>query len=430
YPRSDRLVAISHTLVVGSTLTAEQSDASILFYQRHNRTLSHFGGYQLTAAAIWPAGGGDAGRVPGNRVTAGLFRAVPIAPLAGRLFTDDDDRPGAAPVAIVAERLWSRKYGRDTSLLNRRIQIDGVPHEVVGVMPAAVRFPSAETEVWLPMRLDPAKTESATFDYRAIGRLRDGASIETATMDLQALLPQLPAEFPGRMTRSSIEQTRMRVALSPLDAAIVGDVGALLWIALGAAVFVLAISCTNVASLFLVRSEERRHALTVQRALGAGPGAIVAEFVSEACVLSTMGLAIGVAISWVGVRAFQSMGTAVDIPRLAEVGVDATVVTTAAVVSLLAALFVSLVPARGSRVVSASSSLLASGRAATASRERLHARRVLVASQVALALVLLVGAGLMARSVSRLRSVRPGIDPANAMTFRLALPPASYPDAS
>src|SRR5262249_35797182 len=110
YPRSDRLVAISHTLVVGSTLTAEQSDASILFYQRHNRTLSHFGGYQLTAAAIGPAGGGDAERVPGSRVTAGFFRALQIAPLAGRLFTDDDDRPGAAPVAIVAERLWSRKY--------------------------------------------------------------------------------------------------------------------------------------------------------------------------------------------------------------------------------------------------------------------------------------------------------------------------------
>ena len=192
YPVPDRLVSLSHTLVVGGSLRVDQSDASILFYHRHHRAFTHLGGYQVTAAGVGPVSGTDAERVPAGRVTADLFAALGVSPLRGRLFLESDDQPGAAPVVVFAERLWRRKYGGDPGILNRRLEIDRVLHEVIGIMPAAVRFPASDTELWLPMRLDPAKTESATFDYQAVARLREGVSIDEAAADLQALLQQLP----------------------------------------------------------------------------------------------------------------------------------------------------------------------------------------------------------------------------------------------
>ena len=279
------------------------------------------------------------------------------------------------------------------------------------------------------MRLDPSKTDSATFDFQAIGRLRDGATVDDAAADLQRLLPLLPDEFPGRLTRGAIEQTHMRASVRPLSDVVVGDIGRVLWVVLGAAGLVLAIACANVANLFLVRAEGRRSALAVQRALGAAPGLIFLEFLSEGLLVATAGGVLGVAVAVAGVQALRSLGSAIDIPRLAEVGVDATVLGVAACLTVLTALFVSGVPAMRSIGASLSSVLSAANRSTTAGRERHRARHALVVSQVALALIVLVGSGLMARSVWRLRSVQPGFDPTGALTFRLALPPATYPDA-
>src|SRR5436190_735738 len=164
YPAPDRLVHLSHTLVVGGVLRVEQSDATLLYYSRHNRVFAHFGGYQPVAAALAADAGAEAERVAASRVTADLFPTLAVAPLRGRVFTAGDDRPGATPVAVIGERLWMRKYGGDPDLLQRRVSIDGVPHAIVGIMPATFRFPAADTELWVPMRLDPAHTESATLD--------------------------------------------------------------------------------------------------------------------------------------------------------------------------------------------------------------------------------------------------------------------------
>src|SRR5262249_22064403 len=166
---------------------------------------------------------------------------------------------------ILAERLWTTRFGRDPDLLHRRIIVDGEAREVIGILPDVVRFPATDTEVWLPLVLDPAKTDSASFDYRAVARLRDGSSIEQAEIDLQALLLQLPIEFPGRLTRAAIDQTHMRVSVQPLASVLVVGVARLLWVILGAAVFVLAAACLNVACLFLVRAEARRPTFAIQR---------------------------------------------------------------------------------------------------------------------------------------------------------------------
>jgi predicted permease len=428
YPAPERLVSLSHTLVVGQELRVDQSDASLLFYGRHQRAFTDIGGYQITAAAL-SASGEDAERVSAARVTAGLFPVLSVVPLHGRIFVAADDRPGAAPVVVISEALWTRRFGRDPGLIDRLVTIDGVAHEVVGIMPAAVRFPAPDTALWVPMRLNPARTESATFDYQAIARLDDDESLTTAASALQALLPRIPDEFPGRLTRASIDATRMQVSVRPLDAVVVGDIGGILWVALGASGFVLLVACANVAGLCLVRAESRYRDVAVQRALGASRGAVLVEFLSEGTLVATAGSLLGVAISVVLVQLVRAFGGAIDIPRLDEVRIDSTVLGVAVLIAAVSAVWMSVIPAWRSASPAPSAAFAADSRSATASRGRQRVRFAVVVAQVAFALVLLVGAGLMAASVWRLRSVQPGFDPANATTFRLALPAAIYPDA-
>ncbi|HVE78269.1 MAG TPA: ADOP family duplicated permease, partial [Gemmatimonadaceae bacterium] len=311
-------------------------------------------------------------------------------------------------------------------ILGRRLEVDGVEREVVGIMPASFDFPTPATELWLPSDVDPGNTESATFDYRAVARLRDGVSPEAAAADLQRLLPRVPEAFPGRLTAAAIEQTRMRAVVRPLRDVVVGDVGRVLWVVLGAVGFLLLIACANVANLFLVRAEGRQHELAVRRALGAGRGAIAAEFLSEGVVLAALGGALGVALAAAGVRALRSLPAAADVPRIEQAGIDGLALGFAVGVTLLAALAVGGLPALRSSRVALSAALAETSRSATAGRGRSRARQVLVAAQVALALVLLVGAGLMARSFAGLRSVRPGFDAARVLTFRIVLPEARY----
>jgi len=393
YQIPERLVSLSHTLTVGTSFRVEQSDASLLFYGRHQQAFTHFGGYQVTAAGLGPVSGVDAERVPASHVTADLFPTLGILPLRGRLFAESDDRPGASPVVVFAERLWRRKYGGEPGILNRRIEIDGVPHDVIGILPDGVRFPASDTELWLPMRLDPAKTESATFYHNAIARLREGVSVDEAAEEMQALLERLPEEFPGRITRESIDQTHMRASVRPLAEVVVGDVGGVLWVILGAAGFVLAIAWANVANLFLVLAEGRRNAIALKRTLGATWIAILAEFLCEGFLVSAVAGILGVLAAAASVAALRSLGGAVDIPRIAETNIDATVLGVAALTALLTVLFTSGLPALRSR-----SSSWASGfasRSATVGRSRHRARHALVVSQVALALVLLVASGAL-----------------------------------
>ena len=426
YPEPDRLLSLSHTLVVGKVLRVEQSDASLLLYRRNNRAFSDFGGYRTTAAALGPTRGADAERVSAAVVMAGFFHALQVVPLGGRVFTEADEQPGAAPVVVIAQRLWERKFGRDTGVLDRPLDVDGVAHQVIGIVPRTVRFPAADTEVWLPLRLEPTKTDSATFEHHAIARLRDGVSADAAAADLQRLLLRLPEELPGRLTRPAIEQTRMQAIVRPLAEVIVGDIDRLLWIVLGAAFFVLAIAGANVANLFFVRAEGRRDAVAVERALGATAGDVFLQFFWEGLLVATAATAIGAAVALSGVVLLQSFPGVIDLPRLAEVRIDSIVLGVAALAAACAAVFASGLPALRFCFSSGASTLGGASRSATADRPRHLLRQGLVVAQVALALVLLVGSGLMARSVWHLRGVRPGFQSEHALTFRLALPSSTY----
>jgi predicted permease len=429
YPRSERLVDLSHSLALSGATQVDQSDATFLYYRRANRVFTDIGAYRLTGVNLAGAGGdGDRSeRLPAARVSASMFRTLGTTSLLGRFFRDEEDRPGSAPVMIIGQSLWERKFAADPKVVGRRLNVDGIEHEVIGVARAGFHLPSTSAELWLPIGIDPTQTKSAAFDYRSIARLRDGVTVEAAAAELQRLLPEVPVAFPGRLTVAAISAIKMRAVVRPLRGVVVGNVGQVLWVVLGAVGFVLLVACANVANLFLVRAEGRQQELAVRRALGAGQGAIVGEFLSEAIVLTLIGGLLGVALANAGVRVLRSLDAASAIPRLDEVSVDITVLLVAAGASALAALLVSGLPALRSSSLTLTAALTEASAGSTARRERHRTRRALVVAQVALALVLLTGAGLMARSFVRLRSVDSGVDAAHAYTFRVALPRTAYP---
>ena len=430
FAHPDRLVDISHSLVLQGISHVDQSDGTYLYYRRANHVFTDVGAYRAADVNLSAVGSGDASsarRVEAARASATLFGVLGVAPIRGRVFRDNEDLPGATPVVIIGERLWKEQYASDPGIVGSDIVIDGVVREVIGVMPRSFAFPDEGTALWVPIGIDPANTKTAAFDYRAVARLRPGITPRAAAADLERLLPKVPEAFPGRLTASSIALIHMKPVVLPLRDVLLGGVGHALWVVLGAATFLLLIACANVANLFLVRAEERQHELVVRRALGAGRGVIVAEFFSEGLIVAVVGGVLGVALAVAGVHALRSMPSGIAIPRLGGVGVDGTVLAAAAGVTLLTAFVMSVVPALRSFGSRAASVLVQTARSATAARSRHRVRRTFVIVQVALALVLITGAGLMARSFQALRSVKPGFETERSYTFRVQLPTAGYP---
>src|SRR5579872_3736973 len=431
YEHADQLVDLSHTLAVAGIAHVDQSDATYLVYRAGNRVFTDVGAYEATSANVLPSTAtGEAERVPAALITAGVLRVLEVGPRTGRALSEADVQPGAAPVALIGESLWKRKLGGDPSVIGRPVNVDGVERTIVGVMPASFHFPEPATAIWLPLVIDPAHTASAAFDFRGIARLRPGVTLGGARADLQRLLPTVPVVYPGRLTVDAIRVTHMAAVVRPLRVLVVGDVCCVLWVVLGAAVVLLAIACANVANLFLARAEGRQRELAVRRALGAGRASVLAEFLSEAGLIAAVGAALGIGCALGAVRALAAAGAADSVPRLGDVRVDGLVVAATVVAAVLAACLVSLVPMARSRTVSLSAILGATSAGASGGRARSLARRGLVIAQVALALVLLAGAGLLARSFAALRAVDPGFTPDHALAFRVAMPNVEYPGAA
>lgn len=433
YPQSDRLVDLSHTLAVSGAMQVDQSDATFLYYRQANHVFQDVAAYRSVGANLSgdPSSGAGttAERLSGARVSASLFGTLRVSPLRGRAFRQDEDRPDAAPVVLIGERLWQREFGGDPSIIGRRANVDGVLRQVVGVMPARFHWPSSSTELWLPIGIDPARTASAAFDYRGVARLRDGVSVEAADADLQRLLPEVPVAYPGRLTTAAIAVTKMRAVVRPLRDVVVGDVGRILWIVLGAAACLLLIACANVTNLFLVRLEGRQHELAVRRALGAGRMDVAAELLTEGTMVAAIGGALGVGLAAAAMRVLPALHIAMGVPRLDEVSMDGRVLLIAGVVTLVTVLIVCAAPAFALGKGSPAAALNSANRTATYGGSKYGARQVFVVAQMAIGLVLLSAAGLMARSFANLRSVEPGVESDRALTFRVALPRAAYAES-
>ena len=425
----DRLVSLTHSLVLNGPSTVDQSDASVLLYQRHaTSTFESIGAYRTRDVNV--AALGDAAappeRVAAALVTANLLPTLRVPPMRGRGFRADDDRPGAAPVVVISSALWQRKFGGDPGVIGRRLVIDGAEREVVGIMPEGFHYPSSSTSAWIPLGLDPLRANPGSFNYQGVGRLKPGVSAASATAELDQYLPRLLDEFPSDIPREMFEQVHLKPVVTSLRDVVVGDAGRLLWILFAAVGLLLVVACANVASLFVVRAEGAQRDVAVRMALGAGRSAIAKQYVTEALVLSAAGGMIGIVLAAVGVRALRASPAGADLPRMGEVGFDARALTFALGVTAVSALAVSLLPVLRARRVAPGVVLKESSRSATAGRERQRARSILVIAQVALALVLLSGSMLMARSFAELRNVRPGFDPNGVLTLRVALPRAIY----
>jgi putative ABC transport system permease protein len=426
YSEPERLVMVWHTAPGIKMEQFEQSKATYLLYRRQNRVLEDLGIFRDGAATL--TGGEAPERLRACGLTASVLSVLRVPPRLGRSLQEADERPGADKVALLSHELWRRRFGGDPYAVGRTLLVDGVATRIVGVMPAGFRFPSAKTELWLPMIIDPAKPDAGNFNYDAVGRLRPGVSPQQAARELSALVWRIPEQFPQTdITRGMIESSKLAVLVHPLRDDVVGKVAPILWVLLGSVGCILLIACANVANLFLVRAEARQRDVAVRNALGATRGDIARLFLSESAALSLAGGGLGLALAAAGVRLLVHLGPQ-GIPRLEEIGVDGTVLAFTVLLSLLAGVLTggfaflrygapALVPA-----------LKEGGRGETAGRARHRARNGLVVVQVALALVLLLLSGLMVRSFWHLRGVDPGFDPRGVLSLRLDLPENRYPD--
>ncbi len=429
YPRSAQLVDLSHTLSVNGTLNVDQSDATYLVYHDLNQVFSSVAAYRATSVNL--AATNDAAATP-ERVSAAiatptLFEVLETGVMRGRPLTASDGEPGAPPVVVIGAGLWQRAFGGDPAIIGRTLLVDGVERTVVGIARGDFRFPDGVTSLWLPLQLDPAHTNSAAFDYRGIARLKPGVTVAAATADLSRLLPQVPVIHPGRLTAGAITATKMVPVVQPLRQVVVGNVGRILWIVLGAVGLLLLVACANVAGLFVARAEGRQRELAVRRALGAGRAGLLGEYLGEAVLLSAAGAVVGLVAAAEAVHVLVVSPAAASIPRLGDVRIDGVVVAFTFAVTLVAALVMSVVPAWRSMGSSVAALLTSESTNTTGSASRQRMRRALVMAQVALALVLLAGAGLFVRSFEKLERVDPGFTPANALAFRVELPAATYP---
>jgi putative ABC transport system permease protein len=432
YANPDRLVALTHSIEVAGVTTADQADATVLFYQEHAKAFSGIGAWLDQDVNLEMVDGrvGAAERVPAAEVTANLFQVLGIPPFVGRDFRNGEDRVGTAPVVMLSYAFWQRHFNGERSAVGKRIVTNGISREIVGVMPKSFVFPRSAPELWFPLPLDPAKATAGSFNYRAVGRLRDGATIASARADLSHVLPGLLDEYPGGIPRAMWEQAHVRPVVTPLLESIVGEVSTLLWILLGSVALVLLIACANVANLFLVRGEARQLELAVRGALGSGTAGIVAQCLSESLVLAAAGGVLGVLFAVVGVSWATRWADKLNVPRLEQVSIDGQVLTFALAVCAVSTLLVSLIPLLRARRVPIAIVLRESGRGSTAGADRQRTRSALVVAQVALALVLVVGSGLLGRSFTHLRNVEPGFDGRDVAMTRLALSDKTYPTAA
>ena len=428
YREPDRLVQITHTVQVAGVSTVDQSDAGLLYYQRHATSFDGIAGWRDRDVNVSPPADdpGPPSRVSAASVTANFFDVLGVAPELGRDFHPGEDRISAPLTAMLSHRLWTRMFRGDPSVIGKRIIIDGASREIIGVMPASFVFIRSAPEVWTPAQLDPATATVTSFNYPSIARLRPGQTPLAARADLVRILPHILEEFPSDIPPAMWAGAHLEPVVTPLRDYLVGDVSRLLWILLGSVSLVLVIACANVASLFLVRGESRQHELAVRGALGSGTAGMMTQPLSESILLALAGGSLGVLLAEAGVRVTRAWGGSLGLPRLDELSVDGHVLLFAFSVSVFCAIVVSLVPVLRARRIPVAIVLREAGRSGMTGGARQRLRSALVVAQVALALILVAASGVLARSFARLRDVRPGFDATGVIMARIVLPVASY----
>src|SRR6185437_9976401 len=404
------------------------SASMYLTFAAHNSTFQSVGVWQPATANV--TGLAQPEQVRTALVSDGVLQTFAVPPTAGRWLDATDQDPKGNKRVMLSYGYWQRRFGGDPSVVGRTVDLDSQPREIVGVMPRGFKILNYDFDLLVPLAFDPHNQIAAGFIYRGIARLRPGISIATADADVARLLnvwmdswrncPKCDTHF--------YLNWKIGPALRPLKDEILGGIGGALWIVMGTIGLVMLIACTNVANLLLVRADARQQELAVRVALGAGRARIVRELLVESLLLGLFGCMVGTVVAAAGLRLLLSIGPA-SLPRLSEIGLDASSLAFALILAVFSGLFFGSIPALKYARMRAIAALRAGGRTSSLSRERQRGRSALVIAQVAMALVLLVSAVLMVRTFAALRNVDPGYsDPAHIQTLRVAIPPLLIAD--
>jgi putative ABC transport system permease protein len=426
YKEPDRLVQIWETNPPRNWTSATVAPANLVDWRARSRSFEGIA-YYLGTDGKGPGttdatltGGGEPERIRGMSVSANFFSVLGSAAAYGRTFNPDEELRGRTGVLVLSDGFWRRRFAGDPSVVGRRIDLDGDQREVLGVMPPGFHVPGAQVDFWAPHLFDEAQFRSMRRPHwlRVIARLGPGVSIPQAREDMTRIARELEREYPST-------NTQMGVGLGPLHEWFVGDTRRALLALMGAVSLVLLIACTNVAGLLLARATTRRREIAIRVALGAGRLRLLRQLLTESLLLAVGGATLGVLFAYGALDWLQRAGPA-NVPRLDQSRIDGWVLLFVAGMAFLTALVFGLAPAWQSARSTPPDRLQEGGRGATSGG--VAVRRTLVGAEVALSVVLLVGAGLLVASFLHLRAVNPGIDTTGALSFRMTLPSQRYDD--
>jgi putative ABC transport system permease protein len=419
YPESDRLVFLTEW----SRQIPEMSFSLANFEDLRDQSRVFEALFAFRGQDYVLTGEGEAERLSGQQVTSGFFETLRLHPVLGRAFTPDEDRPGAERVALLGEGLWLRRFGADPGVLGRRLVLDGEPYTVVGVLPDALHSTFRTTEIWTSLgrlgdRFGGAEHRGNHPGIYVLARLALGVDTARARTEVKTLAQRLATQYPATNAGQSM-------TVEPALQTLVGPLRPALLILLGAVALVLLIACANVANLLLARAASRQKEIAVRCALGASRGRVVRQLLTESVLLAFAGGTLGLGVAAGGMTALRAV-LPERAPRVGEVALDGAVLAFTFLVALGTGILFGLLPALQTARVDSAQTLKEGGRGGTAGGRRQRIRALLVVSEVSLALVLLVGAGLLLKSFVHVLRADPGFEPEGALTLTVSLPPASY----
>jgi putative ABC transport system permease protein len=426
FPEADRLVVVWETSPRLPVPVMVASPPTLHEWMTRNQTFEDVGAFRWRNVTV---GGGEPEQVRGATVTGSLLRALGVEPRLGRLFLDEEDRPNGRSAVLISDALWRRRFGADPAVLDRAIPIDGVRHEVVGVMPPSFSAPppvvfrgtppADRAELWLPLATDLAGGQRGAHNLTVVARLRDGVSLEAADTDVKRIAVEVGREHP--------DYSEWSARVVPLGGWVTESSRRSMSLLAGAVGFVLLLACANVANLLLARGVGRRREFAVRAAMGAGRGRLALQVINESLALAFCGGIAGVLLAILLVRLIVAMGPA-TIPGVREASLDLRALAFAAGVTVMAALLAGVFPA--TRLLGARMTDWLTERGAGQGAGGIRVQQALVVGQVGLAMALLVTASLLVESFRQLRAVDPGFAPERVITGKVVLPASRYPDAA
>jgi len=413
YPRPEGLVQVVE--IVPRFGRFSVAPATFLDWRTDNRVFDHLAAYTTGSATFVDAAGPE--RVINAMVSWDIFELFGVPPALGRGFRAEEDAPGKVSVIVLSHGMWQRRFGGDPGVLGRSISLNGAPFTIVGVMPAAFRFPARQTEYWVPLGLNPANATRGGHYLGVVARLKDGLSLQQADADMRTISERLALQYPDSSAKESAE-------VRSLHEAAVGEVRPALLILLAAVGVVVLIACANVANLLLVRGFVRAREIAIRTALGAARRRLISQMLVESLLISLAGGALGLLLAYLAISPLQTL-SAGSLPRVDDISIDGRVLLFSLLLAMATGMAFGFAPAWYSGRQRATEVLKEGGRSSTTAGGRLT-RSVLLVAEVALSIVLLVGATLLLRSFARVTDVDPGFQPDRALAFRIALPSTSY----